>query len=60
MDAAQLRTFQDLQELPMDGGDSGSWIMCDDVLDGTQPLKISHEGGELSSLQEMQEEWAKG
>lgn len=54
MTAAELREFEALKHLPKDTDDnSQDWIMVDDVLDGTHELNISHEGGELSALQDM-------
>lgn len=59
MNAAELRKYQDLQELPeIADADLEDWVMCDDVLDGTQGIEISHEGGEFTTLKDMQEEWA--
>lgn len=61
MNANQLQTFQDLHELSATdlNEDAGDWVMCDDVLDGTQSIEISHEGGEFSTLRDMQEEWVQ-
>jgi hypothetical protein len=49
MTPAEQRAFQEMRELPKEQ-DSDDWIMLDDVLDGSIPLDISHEGGELDGL----------
>ncbi|KAF7984573.1 hypothetical protein HWV62_13791 [Athelia sp. TMB] len=60
MDAAELRHFQDLHELPEDGAeDAEDWVMYDSVLDGTQQVDISHEGGELAALNAMRSDMVK-
>ncbi|KAF7967244.1 hypothetical protein HWV62_35063 [Athelia sp. TMB] len=63
MDAAELRHFQDLHELPdsnAEDNDLEDWAMYDNVLDGTQQVDISHEGGELAALNAMRSDMAKG
>ena len=60
MDAAELRHFQDLHELPEDDAeDAEDWVMYDSVLDGTQQVDISHEGGELAALNAMRSDMVK-
>ena len=49
MTPAEKKAFHEMQELPEEQ-DSSDWIMLDDVLDGSIPLDISHEGGELDGL----------
>lgn len=57
MTGAELREFEALKHLPQDTSEgSQDWIMVDDILDGTHELNISYEGGELSALQEMDDE----
>ena len=51
MTPAEQRAFQEMRELPKEQ-DSNDWIMLDDVLDGSIPLDISHEGGELDGLRD--------
>lgn len=59
MDEAELRHFQDLHELPdADAEENKDWVMLDSVLDGTQQVDISHEGGELAALNAMRREMA--
>lgn len=53
MDAAQLRAFQDLQELPEVEVESEEWDRAEDILSGKEVLEISHEGGEMQSLAQM-------
>jgi hypothetical protein len=49
MTPAEQTAFHEMRELPKQQ-DSDDWIMLDDVLDGSIPLDISHEGGELDGL----------
>ena len=51
MTPAEQRAFQEMQELPIED-DSDDWIMLPDILDGSIPLDLSHEGGEFDSLKE--------
>jgi hypothetical protein len=49
MTPAEQMAFHEMRELPKEL-DSDDWIMLDDVLNGSIPLDISHEGGELDGL----------
>lgn len=61
MDETELRNFQDLHELPdADVEDNEDWFMLDSVLDGTQRVDISHEGGELAALNTIRKDMAHG
>jgi len=51
MTPAEKNAFQEMQELPIED-DSEDWIMLPDILDGTVPLDMSHEGGEFEGLTE--------
>jgi hypothetical protein len=51
MTPAEQTAFHEMRELPKEQ-DSDDWIMLDDVLDGSIPLDISHEGGELDGLRD--------
>jgi hypothetical protein len=51
MTPAEKQAFQEMRELPMEQ-DSDDWIILPDILDGTVPLEMSHEGGEFEGLKE--------
>jgi len=51
MTPAEKNAFQEMRELPVED-DSEDWIMLPDILDGTAPLDMSHEGGEFEGLTE--------
>jgi hypothetical protein len=57
MTPSQRQAFQELRELPTDDQDSDQWITFDSVMDGEHELSISHEGGELSTLVDIAQEW---
>jgi hypothetical protein len=60
MSAAELRKFQDLRKLPpIVDHDSDEWVTFDDVVEGAYAIEISHEGGEITALKGMAEEWDK-
>jgi hypothetical protein len=51
MTPAEKNAFQEMRELSMED-DSEDWIMLPDILDGSVPLDMSHEGGEFEGLTE--------
>jgi|SRR5882762_6219418 hypothetical protein len=51
MTPAEQKAFQEMRELHVEG-DSDDWIMLDDILDGSVPLDMSHEGGEFDGFGE--------
>ncbi|KIM78404.1 hypothetical protein PILCRDRAFT_11120 [Piloderma croceum F 1598] len=51
MTPAERTAFHEMRELPKEL-DSDDWIMLDDVLNGSIPLDISHEGRELDGLRD--------
>ena len=51
MTTAERNAFQEMRELPIEH-DSEDWIMLPDILDGSVPLHMSHEGGEFEELTE--------
>jgi hypothetical protein len=51
MTPAERNAFLEMRELPVEH-DSEDWIMLPDILDGTVPLDMSHEGGEFEGLTE--------
>ncbi|KZP05572.1 hypothetical protein FIBSPDRAFT_914860 [Athelia psychrophila] len=55
MTEAQLRQYQDLQEVPIEdpGSDHEEGWAYEDVLQGRQDIPISHEGGELNAIREI-------
>lgn len=56
----ERRSYQALRELPTEAHqNSDDWIMLDDILDGSRRLEVSHEGGELSALADLTDEWRK-
>jgi hypothetical protein len=56
----ERRSFQALRELPAEAEqNSDDWIMLDEVLDGSYRLDVSHAGGELSALKDLNDEWRK-
>src|SRR5882672_2329588 len=57
MTTSERHDFEELQGLPR--ADLGQWVTLDSVMDGQHQLSISHAGGELSALTDVDEEWNK-
>jgi hypothetical protein len=51
MTPSEQAAFQEMRELPVDQDDN-DWVMLPDILDGSVPLDMSHEGGEFEGLTE--------
>jgi hypothetical protein len=51
MTPAEKNAFREMRELLVED-DSEDWIMLPDILDGTVPLDMSHEGREFEGLTE--------
>jgi hypothetical protein len=56
----QLHALEALRDLPIAGDDDNKVdlgrVTIEDILDGSEPLKISHAGGELAALAEQLKE----
>jgi len=57
MTTSKRHSFEGLQVLPR--ADLDQWVTLDSVMDGQHQLSISHAGGELSALADVDEEWNK-
>jgi hypothetical protein len=62
LSAGELQALQGLRH--EDGeDDDGDWEMADgvfaDILDGHQPLEMSHEGGEFEALVDLEQRMRK-
>jgi len=57
MTTSERHSFEGLQVLPR--ADLDQWVTLDSVMDGQHQLSISHAGGELSALADVDEEWNK-
>ena len=55
MTTSERHVFEELQVLP--GANLNQWVTLDSVMDGQHQLSLSHAGGELSALTEVDEEW---
>lgn len=53
----ELASAQALSDPP--AGEDADWEMADDVLNGTQPLNLSHEGGEFEAISELYQDMVK-
>jgi len=54
MTTSERHGFEELQVLPRVNLDQ--WVTLDSVMDGQHQLSISHSGGELSALTNVDEE----
>ena len=57
MTTSERHGFEELQVLPRVNLDQ--WVTLDSVIDGQHQLSISHAGGELFALADVDEEWNK-